>query len=248
MSEDNQKQSAETTEVDETTPQVEHTEHEESVEAAQAEKPAAPEDSRKGMYWAVLVLWVTIPALAILIGKDWPTRGQIGDTFGVVNSLFSGFAFLAVFLSLRTQQEQLKLQREELRLQREEMAASRAELASQSLAQRALFRAQTAMIEVAAIEAAIEAHKLTAKGEPLFSNSVEEISKLSEALQEVGNRVRKENGEDELQVKKLITERKGFVPTSLSDVFESDPKTRADLIKSRTAIFPGIKKRTQPKE
>ncbi len=248
MSEDDQKQSTETFGADETTPQDEHGEHEDDLETAPAEKPAAPEDSRKGMYWVVLVLWLTIPTFAILIGKDWPTRGQIGDTFGIVNSLFSGFAFLAVYLSLRTQQAQLALQREELRLQREEMAASRAELASQSLAQRALFRAQTAMIEVAAIEAAIEAHKLTAKGEPVSSNSIEEISKLSEALQEVGNRVRKENGEDELQVKRLITERKKFVPTSLSDVFQSDPQARADLIKSRTKIFPGIKKRTQPKE
>ena len=58
-------------------------------------------------------------------------RGQAGDLFGAVNSLFSGLAFAGIIWSLRLQQTQLEMQKEELKLQRDEQIASRSELKGQ---------------------------------------------------------------------------------------------------------------------
>ncbi len=58
-------------------------------------------------------------------------RGQAGDMFGGINSLFSGLAFAGIIFTIVIQREELKLQREELKLQRDEVAKSRQELAGQ---------------------------------------------------------------------------------------------------------------------
>jgi len=54
----------------------------------------------------------------------WETRGQFGDMFGVVNTLFSGFAFAGVIYAILLQREDLALQREELKLTRQELRRS----------------------------------------------------------------------------------------------------------------------------
>ncbi len=63
---------------------------------------------------------------AFLIYVSWPIEnlsianaGVFGDSFGVLNSLFSGLAFAGVIITIL-------LQRDELRLQREELARSSA--------------------------------------------------------------------------------------------------------------------------
>ena len=58
-------------------------------------------------------------------------KGQAGDLFGAVNSLFSGLAFAGIIWSLRLQQLQLEMQRKELKLQRDEQIATRKELEGQ---------------------------------------------------------------------------------------------------------------------
>ena len=52
--------------------------------------------------------------------KDYTQRGQFGDMFGVVNSLFSGLAFGGIIYTILLQREELKAQREELRLTKQE--------------------------------------------------------------------------------------------------------------------------------
>lgn len=42
------------------------------------------------------------------------STAQIGDSFGVLNTLFSGLAFAGVIVTILLQKEELKLQREEL--------------------------------------------------------------------------------------------------------------------------------------
>lgn len=59
------------------------------------------------------------------------SSGTFGDTFGTLNTLFSGLAFAGILLSLRMQQEELKLQRKEMELQREEMKRQAEELKGQ---------------------------------------------------------------------------------------------------------------------
>lgn len=62
---------------------------------------------------------------------DWPARGQLGDLFGITNSLFSGIAFAGIVFTILLQQEQISMQREEATHEREE---ARRSLDSQSRA------------------------------------------------------------------------------------------------------------------
>lgn len=55
---------------------------------------------------------------------DWQTRGQFGDSFGAINSLFSGLAFAGVIFTILLQRHELALQREELKLTRMELQRS----------------------------------------------------------------------------------------------------------------------------
>lgn len=52
---------------------------------------------------------------------DMATRGQFGDLFGGLNTLFSGLAFAGVVYAILLQRKDLELQREELKLTREEL-------------------------------------------------------------------------------------------------------------------------------
>lgn len=59
-------------------------------------------------------------------------RGQFGDKFGAVNSLFSGLAFATLIYALFLQMEELRLQRKELELTRAEMRGQRDEFSEQN--------------------------------------------------------------------------------------------------------------------
>lgn len=115
----------------------------------------------------VVIAWLLTPLVIYGMHDTMADRGQFGDLFGSINSLFSGLAFAGLFYTvhlqvkqLRIQQLELRTQRQELRLQRQEMAASRAELANQVRMQHALIRATVAQINVAAVNAQIEAKKM----------------------------------------------------------------------------------------
>jgi len=59
-------------------------------------------------------------------------RGLFGDSYGALNTLFSGLAFAGVIAALVMQMQELRLQRRELELQRREMEESRRELGRQA--------------------------------------------------------------------------------------------------------------------
>lgn len=59
---------------------------------------------------AVLGLWLLAGVLVVLMFDTWPERGQFGDLFGAVNSLFSGLAFAGVVVALLLQNHGLRLQ------------------------------------------------------------------------------------------------------------------------------------------
>lgn len=58
-------------------------------------------------------------------------KGQFGDSFGGLNALFSGFAFLGVIYAILLQREQIQLQSKELKAQRKELKLQREELGLQ---------------------------------------------------------------------------------------------------------------------
>lgn len=83
---------------------------------------------------------------AILIGALWvgswllidyniensTNRGEFGDKFGAINSLFSGLAFLGLIITLLFQKEELELQRQELSETRKELEGQKKEFEEQN--------------------------------------------------------------------------------------------------------------------
>ena len=73
---------------------------------------------------AVFYLWVIAWGLILLAFSNWSQRGQFGDMFGAINSLFSGLAFAGIIFTIYLQREELALQRKELELTRSQLARS----------------------------------------------------------------------------------------------------------------------------
>lgn len=74
----------------------------------------------------VVILWAGL-AIIIHFGPVEGTlqeRGAFGDSFGAINALFAGLAFVGVVYAILLQREELRLQREELKLTRQELSRS----------------------------------------------------------------------------------------------------------------------------
>lgn len=75
-------------------------------------------DAIKKTWWlfaGIFAFWVAYPFIIssdlIKIWKpwmDWTLRGQLGDSFGALNTLFSGFALAGLAVNIHMQNEQLK--------------------------------------------------------------------------------------------------------------------------------------------
>jgi hypothetical protein len=75
------------------------------------------------VFWTIFI-WLIYPVVMIYLIKDPAERGQFGDTFGALNTLFSGLAFVAVIYTMYLQGLQLDLQRRDLLMNREELHKS----------------------------------------------------------------------------------------------------------------------------
>lgn len=79
----------------------------------------------------IIVIWIAAPFVLQYIFSSSEERGLFGDSYGVLNSLFSGLAFAGVIIAIVLQKNELKLQREELELTRVELTrAAQAQEAS----------------------------------------------------------------------------------------------------------------------
>jgi hypothetical protein len=65
------------------------------------------------------------------VSNEWAVRGQIGDSFGAVNALFSGLAFVGVLYAIVLQRFEIAHQQAELRNAEASRAESNRALASQ---------------------------------------------------------------------------------------------------------------------
>jgi hypothetical protein len=79
---------------------------------------------------AVFVSWVLFGA--VIWSEDSTKTGPFGDTFGVLNTLFSGMAFAAFIYTVSLQRKELKLQRDELRDTRKELQGQREQMEQQN--------------------------------------------------------------------------------------------------------------------
>ncbi len=81
---------------------------------------------KKLIAWIILaiIVWFAFTATSILIFGKPSSAAGIGDSFGVVNSLFTALAFAFLIYTSYMQKEELGLQREELEKTREQLAQS----------------------------------------------------------------------------------------------------------------------------
>jgi hypothetical protein len=79
----------------------------------------------EAMWWTLPIVAMGLIFLAFyrgyipLQGKDISERGQFGDSFGVLNSLFTGLGFGGLVVTLILQQRQIRHQEAEMKLQRQ---------------------------------------------------------------------------------------------------------------------------------
>jgi len=103
------------------------------------EKPRTIWQKLGGSTWLLVALIVGLPLVCVvayffmLIGwsylpDDWPTRGTIGDSFGVLTAFFTGAGFIGFLVALWLQRQDLKAQYEAIRWQIKEMEGQREEL------------------------------------------------------------------------------------------------------------------------
>lgn len=69
--------------------------------------------------FAAYLAWM-MPAVLDSKGDIVSVRGQLGDSFGVLNSLFSGLGFAAIVVTLWIQQKQIDIQQEQMKSQEQE--------------------------------------------------------------------------------------------------------------------------------
>lgn len=79
----------------------------------------------------VFIVWLIVSISGFSIIQNRESLGQLGDSFGLINSLFSGLALAGIIYTIFLQTKQLKIQSKELELQREELAQTRRVLQEQ---------------------------------------------------------------------------------------------------------------------
>lgn len=98
----------------------------------------------------VLILWFGSYWVIELKFSNYEQKGQIGDMFGAINSLFSGLAFAGLIYAIYLQNKEIKLQKEELNKTREIAEAQEKALRSQAESQNlSVFQSSfTQMLEI----------------------------------------------------------------------------------------------------
>jgi hypothetical protein len=86
----------------------------------------------------VIIFWILIPSISIIYFGGAKSAGEFGDTFGIINALFSSLAFALLIYTSFMQREELELQRKELKLTRRELKMTRIELEKSAEAQNRL--------------------------------------------------------------------------------------------------------------
>ncbi len=85
------------------------------------------------------LLFAGYMGVTFYVYPELTSRGLFGDSFGALNALFSGFAFLGIIYTIILQTQELGLQRKELELTRAELkrAAEAQEASGEALTKQA---------------------------------------------------------------------------------------------------------------
>ena len=66
----------------------------------------------------VTIIWAVSALALILLVDDFSKSGTFGDSFGVLNTLFSGLAFSGIIVTVKMQNDEMREQRKELQKQK----------------------------------------------------------------------------------------------------------------------------------
>jgi hypothetical protein len=159
------------------------------------------DNNSHGLTWGIIifaivfVFWFISAIIVYYIRPEWLTRGQFGDMFGGINSLFSGLAFAGLIYTIMLQRNELALQRKELmrsaKAQEESEKALTAQLKSMVIA--ANINGLTTIIDY---YKGIAAKTVEAKGR------IEAERKMGEAINDIANYMDEINKELQNQRKK----------------------------------------------
>jgi len=72
----------------------------------------------------VFIIWILSIFIVPFIYPELTDRALLGDSFGLINSLFSGLAFAGIIYTIILQRKELSLQRQELKDTRMELQRS----------------------------------------------------------------------------------------------------------------------------
>jgi len=149
------------------------------------------------LFLGVIFLWILCFILILFIVPKLSDSGLFGDSFGVLNTLFSGLAFVGVIIAIFMQKEELSLQREEVKMQRIETAR--------------LADTQEKSTEILAIQA--DAMRTSAKIGSL-SASLDAVNKsIEEASRNLGS-------SSIAPAMILLTDKRGKIVGKLSDILD----------------------------
>ena len=143
----------------------------------------------------IVALWCWLPGQLAGDSATLEHRGQLGDSYGSVNALFTGLAFAGLIFTILLQHREIRLQRADFAAQIEEMRQSREEIVRQVNVQ--TLQLQVAMVdlkmkaleaEIAAIE--MESHALAPHAKSEKSGTA--IRKVKEQMDELNRNLEEE--------------------------------------------------------
>ncbi|WP_298995790.1 hypothetical protein [uncultured Desulfovibrio sp.] len=89
---------------------------------AHAAAETSPDRVTWALFWKaallVTVIWAASAVLLYWSVEDFSKSGTFGDSFGVLNTLFSGLAFAGIIVSIKMQNDEMREQRKELQKQK----------------------------------------------------------------------------------------------------------------------------------
>lgn len=117
-------------------------------------------------------------AISTFFYPNMMSRGQFGDTFGGLNTLFSGFAFLGIIYTILLQREELSLQRTELELTRQELqrTAAAQEKSEQALSKQAASLKATAKLNALGAQLSYKSSLIEAMSSDKYGRETSQIA------------------------------------------------------------------------
>lgn len=150
----------------------------------------------------VFVIWFISAIIVYYIRPDWLTRGQFGDMFGGINSLFSGLAFAGLIYTIMLQRNELALQRKELILTRNELMRSAKAQEESEKALTAQLKSMVIAANINGLTTIIDYYKGIAAKTIEAKGRIEAERKMGEAINDIANYMDEINKELQNQRKK----------------------------------------------